>query len=125
MVAVVFAVAPCGARFDDFNVMAVPGQSVHLGPKTLTLYRSPTSMSTQSGRRKCSLLGVPHRCTLGALQKTHAGPSALTLVRGCDEILSLGRQCAEIFVQDRRHVDRLSFEAERVSVLVRWPVNVP
>jgi hypothetical protein len=26
--------------------------------------------------------------TLSALQKTHAGPSALTLVRGCDEILS-------------------------------------
>jgi hypothetical protein len=26
LVDVVFAVAPCGARFDDFNVMAVPGQ---------------------------------------------------------------------------------------------------
>jgi hypothetical protein len=86
LVAVVFAVAPCGARFDDFKVMAVLGQSVHLGPRALTLYRSPTQMSTQSGRRKCSLLGVPHWCTRSALQKTHAGPSALTLVRGCDEI---------------------------------------
>ena len=38
--AVVFAVASCGARFDDFNLMAVPGQSVHLGPKTLTPCRA-------------------------------------------------------------------------------------
>jgi hypothetical protein len=44
-----------------------------------------------------------------------AGPSALTLVRGCDEILSLGRQCAEIFVQDRRHIERFALEAERVQ----------
>ena len=58
---------------------------------------------------------IPHRRTLGALQKTHAGPSALTLVRGCDEILSLGWQCAEIFVQYRRHIDRFALEAERVQ----------
>jgi len=57
---------------------------------------------------------IPHSRTLGALQKPHAGPSAL-IVRGGDEILSLGRQCAEIFVQDRRHIDRFALEAERVQ----------